>query len=501
VTGDRPTRRRARRPALFSSLRARVVAWNILTLAVLLGALGATLPFLVRSAMLASVDRDLVDRAHRFLDHPPPEAGLPPPPARDADFPAPPFPPSRRRPPGGRPPEAEGTLRPRFLYTAVADTNGPTPWDRQVLAQAAQGRAVYSTVTHGGEPLRVLSLPVPPRGPVLGVLQVPYSLAELHRAIAGLNRTLLLLAPLALLCAGVGGSLLTGRALRPVQQIAHAAQRIGADALHERLPAHGDDEFARLAATFNRMLARLEEAFATQQQLIARLRTLVEQQRRFTADASHELRTPLTAIKANASLTLSGDTRPEEWRRSMEEINTAASAMARLVDDLLLLARSDSGQLARDPIELPLRELVVQAIARVRAPDRAPITLGVEDEALTVHGCEDELTRLFSNLLENAARHTPADGTITVTARREADSVLIDVADSGCGIAPEHLPHLGERFYRVDTARARADGGSGLGLSICRGIAEAHGGEISFRSTPGAGTTARVTLPGSRESR
>src|SRR5439155_5332186 len=130
-----------------------------------------------------------------------------------------------------------------------------------------------------------------------GVVQFPYALAEVNRAVAGLNRTLLLLAPLALLCAGLGGSLLTGRALRPVERITLAAERIGADALHERLPVQGNDEFTRLAATFNGILARLEGAFTTQQDLIARLRVLVEQQRRFTADASHELRTPLTAIK------------------------------------------------------------------------------------------------------------------------------------------------------------------------------------------------------------
>lgn len=132
------------------------------------------------------------------------------------------------------------------------------------------------------------------------------------------------------------------------------------------------------------------------------------------------------------------------------------------------------------------------------ASDKSSASAGVRtDETLSVRGDFDELTRLFSNLLDNAARHTPAEGEIVVTACRDGNSVVVTVADTGIGIAPEHLAHLGERFYRVDDARARTAGGTGLGLSICRGIVEAYGGTLTFASELGIGTAVTVVLPAS----
>lgn len=489
----------------FRSLRARVVALNTLMLAAMLMTLGATMPFLVRSAMLASVDRDLMDRAMRFLDHPPP--GMPrlggprgpdqpgPPPGRGPDS-GPEGPPP--------PPRAEETfaggqgspLRPRVILTQPGPNDKlPAAWDDKSAAEAVNRKTIYANVTVEGEPVRLISVPFPQSGEVQGVVQVPYALGDVNRAVTGLTATLLLLSPIALVLAAIGGFLLTGRALRPVQQITLAAERIGADALDRRLPTEGDDEFTLLASTFNAMLARLEEAFGTKEKLIIRLSELIDQQRRFTADASHELRTPLTAIKANASLSLSSETDVDELRQAVREIDASATTMARLVEDLLLLARSDAGQLARNPIEIAIQEPVAQAIARVRLPERAPIVLNAPDDPLTVRGDEDELTRLFANLLDNALRHTPADGSITVTISNGPDAALVEIVDTGSGISPEHLQHLGERFYRVDEARARAHGGTGLGLSICRSIVEAHGGAMEFESEIGKGTTVRVVLP------
>ncbi len=140
-----------------------------------------------------------------------------------------------------------------------------------------------------------------------------------------------------------------------------------------------------------------------------------------------------------------------------------------------------------------------QAIGRVSHRPGAPIRLTPGAEALCVEANEGELIRLFVNLLENAQRYTPPEGSITVSARREGDRLVVTVADTGVGIAPEHLPHLGERFYRADASRARSDGGTGLGLSICRSIAEAHGGWLTIESTVGVGTTVTVSLPEPRE--
>ena len=484
------------------SVRTQLVWWNIAALALLLGALGGVVRYLVGSTILASVDREL-DQRNR-----PPGEGRPfwrPPgqgPPRDLSRP----PTEQDRPPHpDRPPPEDFPQRnerrawandnpyhPRFFDLSGRSRNpfggSEALWDPAAFALAKTGQTVYSTIIQeDGQPVRVLSRPVGPQGRVEGILQAPYPLADVQRALAGLDRALLTLLPVALLCAGLGGALLTDRVLRRVRRLTQAAEGIGAGDLSERLPSSGQDEFSELAETFNGLLGRLETAFAKQQRLI-------EQQRRFTADASHELKTPLTIIQGNTSLALHGHPAEEEYRRSMQEIGAAAETMSRLVRDLILLAHSDAGRLGQQRIELLLREVLERAVARVPRPS-APICLTVEDESLSVPGNEEELVRLFTNLLTNAARHTPLDGKISLTAKRGGDWAVVRVADTGDGIAPEHLPHLGERFYRVDSARTRTDGGTGLGLSICRGIVDAHDGEMIFASALGEGTTVTVRLP------
>jgi signal transduction histidine kinase len=351
-----------------------------------------------------------------------------------------------------------------------------------------QGRAVYSTVAREGESFRVLYRPFPGQPPFEGTVQALYQMTEINRAILGLNRALLILVPVALLCAGAGGAALTDQVLRRVRQLAQSAANIGANNFSERLPVLGRDEFSSLAETFNGMLGRLETAFRQQKRL-------VEQQRRFTADASHELKTPLTIIKGNTSLALAGETDEAGYRQSLQEIDVAANTMSQLVQDLLLLARSDGGQLGMGRIDLPLREVLEQAVSQTpRDISAAGVRLAAGDD-LRVTGNEKELIRLFRNLVENAVRHTPQGDAITVEAHQDGSRVVVTVTDTGTGIASEHLAHLGERFYRIDDARSRPTGGTGLGLSICRGIVEAHGGSITFQSKVGVGTTVRVALP------
>jgi len=461
------------------SVRTQLVWWNILALALLLGALGVVVRTLVRSTIMASVDRELDVRTRLMMGRwrfgPP--FGPPP---------GPPPPRKRRRERGMDP----NPFHPRRFDLAGRDIERDHMeplWDPHGFLMAKTGRLVYTTVVTDGQPVRVLSRPFPRQGPVEGVIQAPYPLADVKRAMRGLDRALLTLLPVALLCAGMGGAWLTDRVLRRVRRLTQAAEGIGARDLSERLPVTGRDEFSELAETFNGLLGRLETAFGRQQRLI-------EQQRRFTADASHELKTPLTIIQGNTSLALSGHPAPAEYRQAMQEIGLASETMARLVRDLILLAQSDAGRLGQDRIELLAREVLERAVCRVPRTG-AVIGLVLEDEALSLPGNEEELVRLFTNLLTNAARHTPPAGRITVAARCEASQIVVTVTDTGDGIAPEHLPHLGERFYRVDSARARLDGGTGLGLSIARSIAEAHGGTITFASVLGEGTTVTVTLP------
>jgi signal transduction histidine kinase len=391
----------------------------------------------------------------------------------------------------GRPYDPASHYRPRLFYPdgrPFFPGSQETPWDPEGLALVHVYQKIFRSVTVNGEQLRVISLRFPPFGSEAGVVQAAYPLTDVNQAIAGLDKALLALLPVALLCAGLGGYLLTNRALLSVSRLAHAAENIGGENISERLPVSGQDEFARLAGTFNSMLDRLELAFQEQQKM-------VQQQRRFTADASHELRTPLTIIKANAGLCLDKNTSQDNRRQSLVDIDQAANSMSRLVQDLLLLARSDDGQLGRKRIELPIREALESASQKIRQRTRASLILDIPDPALTVFGNEDEIIRLFTNLLDNAARYTPDGGIIRVKAVRDKNIAEVTVADTGTGIAPEHLPRLGERFYRVDQARSRPEGGTGLGLSICKGIVEAHQGSMTIESVVNSGTFVTVRLP------
>jgi signal transduction histidine kinase len=336
--------------------------------------------------------------------------------------------------------------------------------------------------------------PANPKGPVLAVLQVAEPLDLTFRELESLTRTLLALVPLALLVAGVSGTFLTQRALLPVRAVAKAAAEIQAEDLSARLEVRGADEFTELSKTFNAMLTRLESAFR-------RLERAYEQQRRFVADASHELKTPLTVIKANTSLALSGgELPPAEYRETLEAVDRAVDRTNRIVHDLFLLARSDGGQLPLDLQQLSCRSVLEAVTREVRLLFPGGAKLSVEDVPETLSICADPhlLHQMLINLTENALRHTDSVGRVTLSAHRSGESITLQVTDTGEGIAPEHLPMVTERFYRVDAARERTTvhgGGTGLGLAICRAIAEAHGGTLTLRSEVGQGTTAEVVLP------
>jgi len=499
------------------SIRTRLMLWNVCALALILAILGGIVRHVVETNLLDAVDRALTERARHLpgMRRPPPrppeQPPFPPgglrrggPPDRpDFRLPGPMGPPGMPGPPGGIPPprprgEEGSALWPRLLNRegkALLPFEKTSPWNEPAFRKALQGQESHITIVSDGEALRIYSQPIWEEGAIIGVAQVAYPMAEVRRALTGVDSALLALIPVALLLAGAGGALLTDRALRPVRRITQTAEQIGAQDLSRRLPVVGADEFAQLSATFNGMLARLQAAFAQKEELVRQLEALVEQQRRFTGDASHELRTPLTIVKANTSLLLRSQPTEAEYREATEDIDRAADRMTRLVQDLLLLTRSDGGQLGRNAVVLSVAEVLEQAAQGARKPDAAPIYLEVAEPSPSVRGNPDEIVRLFANLLENAVRYTPAEGEIRVTARSEGENVVIRVRDTGIGIAAEHLPHLCERFYRVDAARSRPDGGTGLGLAICKSIVEAHRGTLRIESAVGKGTTVSVTLP------
>lgn len=488
------------------SVRRQLIVGNVITLAVAFLVVGLLLRATVRARLLASVDRDLAVRME-MLSRPGPPPGGPGPGRMNGQGPRMGFGGGLRRglgPPPALPPppgDAMGqgmVFRPRILHPSgmvIAPPDAPGPWDREALSRAEAGGSVFTTVRVSGVDVRVLSRAYTPSGEALRVYQVPYPLADVQRAVRDLDRSLMVGAPLVLLFAAWAGFALTNRVLRAIRRITLAAGEIGADDLSARLPAAGEDEFARLSVAFNAMLGRLERAFADKERLVERLERLVEQERRFIADASHELRTPLTVIKANTSLALADPSAPEAWQSPMQDIDRAADAAASLVRDLLLLARSDAGQLGRGAVTFPLRDLLGGVIASYEGRPGARIHYEPPHPAICVRGNEDELARVFNNLLANARRCTPNDGAITVATTADGAHITTTVRDTGHGVAPEHLPHLTERFYRVDAARSRHAGGSGLGLAICKDIVAAHGGTLKFDSAPGEGMGVEVSLP------
>lgn len=477
--------------SLGNSVRLRLTFWNVGILALVLGGFGSALCFSVQVQQQDAIERDLDARA-RLAMHPA-ESLQEPQSKPDAML--------RRR--------AERPRMPRSMKLGELDYRRPLtfdlqgvsqqfqddrPWDSAAYWIASRGRRWVSTIRSGDNRLIVLSAPIRRKGALVGVVQVAQPLIEKERLVESQFRTMLVLVPLALLVAGAGGLFLTNNALRPVDQMTQAAAEIGAGDLSRRLEVRGQDELARLAETFNSMIARLEGTFRGLENAYYRLEGAYEEQQRFTGDASHELRTPLTRIKGMTSLALSGPGCFDEYRDAVIVADQAADVMTRIVQDLLLLARSDAGQLLPYRAPVSVCQLLRRAAERPAAPDGPVILLRLPDPDLRVSGDADHLARLLNNLVENAVRHTPAQGEITLSAAQAGDAIVVTVSDTGEGIPAEHLPHVCERFYRVDSARARRDGGTGLGLAICRSIVQAHGGSMSLESAPGVGTTVRITL-------
>ncbi len=355
-----------------------------------------------------------------------------------------------------------------------------------VLQQNLQGESAFYDWLSSSATMRVYSAPVrTPDGKVVATVQVAQSLDAINSMLQVVRLALLIGGGIAVALAALGGAIISGTALRPLNQIAATASRIArAEDLDQRIEgAYPDDEVGQLADTFNEMMGRLQDLFNTQQRLVA--------------DVSHELRTPLATIQGNVDLLRRGAASdPAMLSEGLEAIAQEVARMSRLVRDLLLLAEADAGvQLTLKPVELDTLLLEVYREAQLMANGRVKVRLGHEDQA-QVHGDADRLKQLLLNLLSNAIAYTPAGGAVTLSLHCRPDGwVRVTVADTGIGIAPEDQPHIFDRFWRVDRARTRAAGGSGLGLSIAKSIAEAHGGAITVESEPGAGSTFEVLLP------
>ena len=314
---------------------------------------------------------------------------------------------------------------------------------------------------------------------ILGSPFDPYGLSN------RLLLTLLIGSLLTIAIALSGGLWLADRAMRPVHAITQAARTISETDLNRRLNMTGKDELAELANTFDGMLARLQTAF--------------DRQRQFVADASHELRTPLTIVNLESSRALATHRTPQEYQRALGVIHSENEFMSHLVNDLLTLARMDAGQSAMEKTKLDLSDIALDAVERLeQLAERKNVHLETgELPEVNVYGDRRYLLQMMSNLVENGIKYTSGDDKrVRVETGLEGDRAWVRVSDKGAGIPPEHLPHLFNRFYRVDKARTRDEednqSGTGLGLSIVDWIVRAHDGEIRVQSTLGVGTTFEV---------
>ena len=408
----------------------------------------------------------------------------------------------------------------------ISDSQGELSgvWGKLEETQAVQIAAQVNNLPYDRETVRAISVqlngrpdylflptPIVYDGRLLGwmVLGQP---TDPQGQLPRLVFTLALGASFTLLIALAGGFWLADRALWPVKAITRTAQEIGETDLSRRLNLHTHDELGELAGTFDNMLDRLQAAFI--------------RQRQFTADASHELRTPLTIIGLETSRALSSGRSGEDYRRAMRVIQSENEFMTRLVGELLLLARMDAGQVKLKREALDLSDMALDAIERF-----APLAAhkGVTLEAgelpeLPIQGDRQYLGQMISNLVDNAIKYSAPAGVVSASQARQdgvspaSAHVIVEtlrcpdgatclrVIDNGPGIPAEHLPHLFDRFYRVDTARShnpddvsgeadqQAIPGSGLGLSIVQWIAQMHGGSVTVESEAGKGSTFSVKL-------
>jgi len=367
---------------------------------------------------------------------------------------------------------------------------GPAAQSRPALSPATlatvlRGSTVYDTIEPAAGPsIRRISLPVIRGGKVKYILQTESTMRFVEHTLQQLAMLLAVISATVLAMAWMGSRWVANEALTPVEALSVTAEQISGASIKARVSLNAPyAEFQRLAQVFNAMLERLQ--------------SVLEAQRRFMADAAHELKTPLTVIKGNVEVTLVKERSTEEYREVLIGNLAQVERLIALIRPLLTLARfaGEHPPIHLQPFALePLLKELTSELG-VLAEDRK-ITLTLDAHPVPpVMGDEGWLRQLLLNLLDNALRYTPSGGTVTVLLGHGGEQVVITVKDTGQGIAPEHVPHLFERFYRAEQARDRDSGGSGLGLAIVKEIVAAHGGTVRVESNVGKGSVFTVALP------
>lgn len=459
------------------TIRARLTLWYTAVFSSMLVLLGVTAVILLDRGLRENVDASLLSVARSIADS-----------TRNST-----------RPGSGFDELVESLLPPGFTdrYFRLLDPFGrpdprliprgrlQLPLSPEALHNAEQGRETYQTLTTPNvtaASLRMLTLPVIEHGRIIHLVQVAMPLESADTARSHFIFILLGLTPLALGGAAAGGWFLARRALTPVDTMVEAARKIEAEDLSLRLTTtDSHDELDRLATVLNDMLARLERSF-----------TAV---RHFSADAAHELRTPLTILKGEMEVALQSSRSEDEYRQILTSCLEEVDRLSALVQDLLFLARSDSGNITGTDTPVDLSAVfseVVQPLHALAEMANVHITVSASPP-LWINGNASMLFRLIFNLGENAIKYTPAEGTVELRLAQDGSTAVLQVQDNGPGIPPEDQDRIFDRFYRGDPARSR--GGTGLGLALVRSIVTLHKGQITVASVVGKGTCFRVTLP------
>jgi two-component system OmpR family sensor kinase len=446
-------------------IRARLALVSGTLVAALLVGMGAFLYLRLQADLLATVDAGLRSRAQILLER---WAGGPLPEDRGLGEPDEAF--AQLLASDGRVVESSSGLAPGPLLSAstIADLAHPRFFDVNV-------RTVEEPV-----PARLLAVPTGDgRVVVAGA-----SLDDQQEALAGLLAILLVGGPIVVVLAGAVGWVVAGAALRPVERMRVEAEAVSGSEPGRRLPvAPTRDELARLGESLNRMLERLEAA--------------VERERRFVDDASHELRTPLANLKAELDLARGQARTTGELQAAVGSAAEETDRLTRLAEDLLVLARADRGRLPVRREDLDVARLIRETADTFsgRASKRGITVDPSVEEGVRVWLDKARMRQAVGNLIDNALRHTPPGGRVTVGAVHREGTLSIEVADTGEGFAPSFLPRAFDPFSRSDAARARADGGSGLGLAIVRAVAEAHGGSVEAANRPAGGAVVVLRIP------
>jgi heavy metal sensor kinase len=450
----------------FVSIRLRLAAWYFVTVAFVLGLFGVGAWAAMRHSVLAAVDRDLGLRlrdVREFIDK---QLVIGPKELNDELG-------------------EEAMLGLGGVLFQLLDEHGQVLYRSARLGNAqfpaAEGLATRSS---GRSKLRMASESVKLRGRGF-TIQVAESMEEFDESPRSFRNLLLILSPVFLLLASAGGYWISTRALAPVDRITQDARSIGIARMASRLQVpEARDELRRLTETLNEMLDRLDAA----------VRRMVQ----FTADASHELRAPLTLIHTAAEFSLRRERSPDELVDAMRKILRESERTSRLVDELLLLARADSGTdgLTLEPVNITdSGRTAVEQISMLAEPKGIAVSREIPNAPVMVDGDEQALARLWLILLDNAVKYTNDRGQVTFSIRDANSQAEVLIADTGVGIAKPDLPFVYDRFWRADKVRSRNGGGAGLGLSIARSIVDRHGGKIEIESEAGQGCRVFVRLP------